>query len=113
MSDLKKSWLNYSSIIIQHLSITCYVLGQPLRPYGTYYLERDMDTDRIFFLSMQRNQSYIITKHAVKKEVHDGGRAGVGGTDHVWGIVRECSEELTFRLRSEKCPGGNLVTNYH
>ena len=62
---------------------------------------------------MQQNQSYILTKHAVKKEVHNAGRAGVGGPDHVWGIVRECSEELTFRLRSEKCPGGNLVTNYH
>jgi len=68
---------------------------------------------RFFFLSMQQNQSYILTKHAVKKEVHNAGRAGVGGPDHVWGIVRECSEELTFRLRSEKCPGSNLVTNYH
>lgn len=53
---------------------------------------------RFFFLSMQRNQSYIITKHAVKKEVHDAGRAGVEDPPRR-GIVRECSEELTFRLR--------------
>lgn len=59
------------------------MLGQPLGPYGTHYLKRDTDADKIFFLSMQRNQSYIITKHAVKKEVHDAGRAGVGGPDHV------------------------------
>lgn len=59
------------------------MLGQPLHPYGTYYLKRDMDTDQIFFFKYARNQSYIITKHAVKKEVHDAGRAGVGGPDHV------------------------------
>ena len=40
---------------------------------------------------------YVITKHAVKEEVHNAGRAGIGGPDHVWGIIRECSpEELTF-----------------
>lgn len=89
------------------------MLGQPLCPNGSYCLKTDTDAEQIFFLSMQRNQSYIITKHAVKKEVHDARRAGVGGPDHVWGIIRECPEELTFRLRSEKCPGGNLVTNYH
>lgn len=46
---------------------------------------------------MQRNQSYVITKHAVKEEVHNAGRAGIGVPDHVWEIIRD---------------DGNLVNNY-
>lgn len=43
-------------------------------------------------LSMQRNQSYIITKHAVKKEADDAGRAGVGDLTNDLGNYRECLE---------------------